>query len=76
VYKPFWTGFPHCNIHIAITPDILHQLYQGVFKHMVVCYSSAQLRQAIERIMREWLPFRLQQVSCENTTGGLAEESP
>ncbi|EGN97050.1 hypothetical protein SERLA73DRAFT_27858, partial [Serpula lacrymans var. lacrymans S7.3] len=35
VYKPFWTGFPHCNIHIAITPDVLHQLYQGVFKHMV-----------------------------------------
>ncbi|EGN93853.1 hypothetical protein SERLA73DRAFT_126277 [Serpula lacrymans var. lacrymans S7.3] len=44
VYKPFWTGFSHCNIHIAITSDVLHQLYQGIFKHMStppyfgVCY--------------------------------------
>jgi len=35
VYGPFWTGFPLCNIHQAIVPDILHQLYQGVFKHLV-----------------------------------------
>jgi hypothetical protein len=26
-YRPFWDGFPLCNIHQAITPDILHQLY-------------------------------------------------
>jgi hypothetical protein len=35
VYQPFWQGFPLCNIHHAITPDVLHQLYQGVFKHIV-----------------------------------------
>ena len=35
VYKPFWVGFPFCDIHRAITPDVLHQLYQGVFKHVV-----------------------------------------
>ncbi|KAG1794519.1 uncharacterized protein BJ212DRAFT_1218035, partial [Suillus subaureus] len=32
---PFWLEFPHCDIHLAITSDVLHQLYQGVFKHMV-----------------------------------------
>jgi hypothetical protein len=35
VFSPFWEGFPHCDIHLSVTPDVLHQLYQGIFKHMV-----------------------------------------
>jgi hypothetical protein len=35
IYQPFWEGFPLCDIHQAITPDVLHQLYQGVFKHII-----------------------------------------
>ncbi|KAJ3827589.1 hypothetical protein F5880DRAFT_1474233 [Lentinula raphanica] len=34
-HEPFWVGFPLTNIHDCIAPDILHQLYQGVLKHLV-----------------------------------------
>lgn len=35
VPEPFWRDFAHTEIHRAITPDILHQLYQGLVKHLV-----------------------------------------
>lgn len=34
-FKPFWAGFPFCDIHCAISPDVLHQLFQGVLKHLI-----------------------------------------
>ncbi|KAJ3792701.1 hypothetical protein GGU11DRAFT_818959 [Lentinula aff. detonsa] len=34
VFEPFWAHLPYSNVYLAITPNILHQLYQGVFKHM------------------------------------------
>ncbi|KAF5387453.1 hypothetical protein D9757_007829 [Collybiopsis confluens] len=30
-YEPFWVGFPLTDIHRCIAPDVLHQLFQGVF---------------------------------------------
>ncbi|KAF9471791.1 hypothetical protein BDN70DRAFT_819556 [Pholiota conissans] len=35
IQDPFWLNLPYVNIYEAITPDILHQVYQGVFKHVL-----------------------------------------
>lgn len=35
LFHPFWEELPYTNIFYAITPDILHQLYQGVMKHLI-----------------------------------------
>ncbi|KAG8914008.1 hypothetical protein FRC02_005165 [Tulasnella sp. 418] len=33
-FDPFSKNLPHANIHMAIVPDILHQLHQGMIKHL------------------------------------------
>ena len=34
VYHPFWQDLPYVDIYRAITADALHQIYQGVIKHV------------------------------------------
>ncbi|KAI9436431.1 hypothetical protein H4582DRAFT_2112092 [Lactarius indigo] len=41
IYHPFWQHLPLANIYISITPDVLHQLLQGVLKHLVSWLTSS-----------------------------------
>ncbi|KAG1730425.1 uncharacterized protein EDB91DRAFT_1239108 [Suillus paluster] len=41
IVHPFWEDLPFANIFRAITPDILHQLYQGLVKHLLGWLSAA-----------------------------------
>ncbi|KAF8883513.1 hypothetical protein BD779DRAFT_1674455 [Infundibulicybe gibba] len=35
IVHPFWEGLPYVNIYRSITSDVLHQLYQGMIKHVI-----------------------------------------
>ena len=62
VYRPFWEGFPLCDIHSSITPDVKHQLYQGVFKHLVNWCQTILTPQELDRRIRALPPaFGLRQ---------------
>lgn len=41
IHHPFWQGLPFVHIFRSITPDILHQLYQGVIKHLLSWLKAA-----------------------------------
>ncbi|KAG6808411.1 hypothetical protein H0H92_004236 [Tricholoma furcatifolium] len=41
IIDPFWKDLPYVHIYRSITPDILHQLYQGILKHLIQWLVSA-----------------------------------
>ncbi|KAH9009002.1 hypothetical protein EDB83DRAFT_2509016 [Lactarius deliciosus] len=56
VFHPFWESFPLSNIFISITPDILHQLLQGVAKHLMTWLRRAFRPVAIDACCRSLPP--------------------
>ncbi|KAF8810733.1 hypothetical protein BYT27DRAFT_7253430 [Phlegmacium glaucopus] len=41
IVEPFWKDLPYVHIYRSITPDILHQLYQGIIKHLISWVTKA-----------------------------------
>ena len=35
VYRPYWVDLPYADPFLSICPDILHQIYQGLIKHLL-----------------------------------------
>lgn len=52
----FWQDLPYADIHLAITPDILHQLYQGVLKHVIAWVTTAFGQKEIDARCRRFPP--------------------
>ncbi|KAG1877205.1 hypothetical protein F4604DRAFT_1880467 [Suillus subluteus] len=56
IQHPFWQGLPKSNIFHAITPDVLHQLYQGLVKHMITWIKLAFGETEIDACCRQLPP--------------------
>ncbi|KAF9053413.1 hypothetical protein BJ165DRAFT_1320201, partial [Panaeolus papilionaceus] len=41
VSQPFWLNLPYSHPYRSITPDVLHQLYQGIVKHVIKWVTDA-----------------------------------
>jgi hypothetical protein len=56
LHHPFSQDFPFTNIHTSITPDVLHQLYQGVLKHLINWCKRAMSPAELDRQIHTLLP--------------------
>ena len=61
VFHPFWESLPLLDIFLSITPDILHQMLQGVMKHLITWLTSpGAFRTAkIDACCRSLLPITI-----------------
>ena len=41
IFHLYWEDLPFTNIFLTITPDLVHQLYQGVVKHLIAWLKEA-----------------------------------
>ena len=69
LYHPFWESLPYCNIYQSITPDVLHQLHQGVFKHLFSWVKSACSTSELDLRSRCIIPNHHIRVFASGITG-------
>ena len=55
MFHPFWEILPFTDIFVSITPDILHQLLQGLVKHTVGWLVAGFGSAAIDALLRFFL---------------------
>ncbi|KAF8872990.1 hypothetical protein BD779DRAFT_1613730 [Infundibulicybe gibba] len=48
IVHPFWENLPFVNIYRSITSDVLHQLYQGMIKHIISWIEQLYSQDAID----------------------------
>ena len=55
IFCPFFVHLPYTDIFQAITPDILHQLHQGVLKHLlswlVQAYGASEINARVQHLI-------------------------
>ena len=73
-YEPFWAGFPLTDIHRCIAPDVLHQLYQGVLKHLIEWVQEVMGEDALDSRIKS-LPPAYGVRHFKNGISGLAQVS-
>lgn len=56
VQHPFWENLPYVDIYRTITPDLLHQLYQGVVKHVLSWITSIVREDEVDARVRRLPP--------------------
>ncbi|THU93816.1 hypothetical protein K435DRAFT_820124 [Dendrothele bispora CBS 962.96] len=49
MFDPFWKDLPFTNIHDSVTPDALHQLYQGVLVHIINWVQKTMSKDELDR---------------------------
>lgn len=56
VVHPFWEDLPFANVFLCVTPDVLHQLLQGLIKYLVKwvkkAYSEEELDKRCQKLPR------------------------